>query len=133
MYFLVHEKLERERVYGPGHFASSQTSLLRKIDGSAPPPSTMKPLLASASTKMNGRSPQPSQSDQAPPGHVPEADSVVRKGRPCVSRWARSRTHAARDRGRVHTPHPSAPSPGVETNRHRPCLFASRPDPDASH
>jgi len=34
MYFLAREKLERERVYGPGHFASSQLS----IQESAPPP-----------------------------------------------------------------------------------------------
>ena len=30
MYFLAREKLERERVYGPGHFASSQLSLLQR-------------------------------------------------------------------------------------------------------
>ncbi|KAH8105676.1 hypothetical protein DFH11DRAFT_1639345, partial [Phellopilus nigrolimitatus] len=35
MYFLALEKLEHERVYGPGHFASSQMSLLGKDDGPA--------------------------------------------------------------------------------------------------
>ena len=44
MYFLAREKLERERVYGPGHFASSQMSLLGKEDGPPPPPSAMKPI-----------------------------------------------------------------------------------------
>ncbi|KAH8106587.1 hypothetical protein DFH11DRAFT_1732746 [Phellopilus nigrolimitatus] len=63
MYFLALEKLERERVYGPGHFASSQTSLLGKDDGPTPPPSALNPLPASATAKTNGRSSQPPQLD----------------------------------------------------------------------
>ncbi|KAH8105686.1 hypothetical protein DFH11DRAFT_1882872 [Phellopilus nigrolimitatus] len=47
MYFLAHEKFKHECVCGPGHFASSQMSLLGKDDGPAPPPSALKPLLAS--------------------------------------------------------------------------------------
>ncbi|KAI5118733.1 hypothetical protein M0805_000063 [Coniferiporia weirii] len=60
MYFLAREKLERERVYGPGHFASSQMSLLGRESGTAPPPSAMKPLPSSA-LKMNGRTQQQNQ------------------------------------------------------------------------
>ena len=53
IYFLAREKMERERVYGPGHFASSQLSLestnradlVQSTDGPpAPPPTSTKPL-----------------------------------------------------------------------------------------
>ncbi|KDQ50321.1 hypothetical protein JAAARDRAFT_42206 [Jaapia argillacea MUCL 33604] len=55
MYFLAREKLERERVYGPGHFASSQVSVdgVRPAPGSeapVPPPITSKPLSQPAVT-----------------------------------------------------------------------------------
>ena len=51
MYYLAREKLERERVYGPGIFASSQLSIQENaaaaeptpIDTSAPPSSYVKP------------------------------------------------------------------------------------------
>ncbi|KAH8115539.1 hypothetical protein DFH11DRAFT_1725782 [Phellopilus nigrolimitatus] len=59
MHFLALEKLERERVYGHGHLASSQMPLLGKDDGLAPPPSALNPLPASANAKTNGRSSQP--------------------------------------------------------------------------
>jgi hypothetical protein len=36
IYYLVREKMERERVYGPGHFASSDMSLPTSADLSAP-------------------------------------------------------------------------------------------------
>jgi hypothetical protein len=54
MYFLAREKMERERVYGPGHFASSQLSLYpppvtqhlatRADEVSAPPTASVKQL-----------------------------------------------------------------------------------------
>ncbi|KZT30084.1 Pkinase-domain-containing protein [Neolentinus lepideus HHB14362 ss-1] len=50
MYYLAREKLERERVYGPGHFASSQVSLeASQVTSAAPetpaPPTSAKILL----------------------------------------------------------------------------------------
>jgi hypothetical protein len=45
MYFLAREKMERERVYGPGHFASSQLSITSGDDAPQPlqpPPSAAK-------------------------------------------------------------------------------------------
>lgn len=48
IYFLAREKLERERVYGPGHFASSQLSLESRAD-----PSTNEPPSAPAPTAKN--------------------------------------------------------------------------------
>ncbi|TBU46041.1 Pkinase-domain-containing protein [Dichomitus squalens] len=51
IYFLVREKMEREKVYGPGHFASSQLSLeassrpdATAVDAPAPPPTSAKML-----------------------------------------------------------------------------------------
>ncbi|EGN97581.1 hypothetical protein SERLA73DRAFT_92742 [Serpula lacrymans var. lacrymans S7.3] len=51
MYYLAREKLERERVYGPGHFASSQLSLQSNVPGgpsadeaNGPPPYPTKAL-----------------------------------------------------------------------------------------
>lgn len=51
IYFLVREKMEREKVYGPGQFASSQLSLessarpdASAIDVPAPPPASAKQL-----------------------------------------------------------------------------------------
>ncbi|OSC98564.1 Pkinase-domain-containing protein [Trametes coccinea BRFM310] len=51
IYFLVREKMEREKVYGPGHFASSQLSLESSSrqdtltgDPSAPPTTSAKQL-----------------------------------------------------------------------------------------
>ncbi|KAJ3473186.1 hypothetical protein NLI96_g13097 [Meripilus lineatus] len=56
IYFLAREKMERERVYGPGHFASSQLSLESGANGRTeghyssepppPPPSSTKPPLS---------------------------------------------------------------------------------------
>ncbi|KAI5999071.1 hypothetical protein EDD15DRAFT_130493 [Pisolithus albus] len=37
IYYLAREKMERERVYGPGHFASSQLSITNNV----PPPGTL--------------------------------------------------------------------------------------------
>lgn len=59
MYYLAREKLERERVYGPGHFASSKLSLHENAsaaeptanDTSAPPSSYVPPSQASAPKK----------------------------------------------------------------------------------
>jgi serine/threonine protein kinase KIN1/2 len=50
MYFIAQEKLEKERVYGFGHFASSQLSVLE-----APPlrPTTTKPSTATPTPKAN--------------------------------------------------------------------------------
>lgn len=59
MYFLAREKLERERVYGPGHFANSQMSLLGRDDSH--PPSSLRPLPSS----VNGKQ-QPQQQQQQP-------------------------------------------------------------------
>ncbi|TFK86947.1 Pkinase-domain-containing protein [Polyporus arcularius HHB13444] len=51
IYFLVREKMEREKVYGPGHFASSQLSLESSSrpdalasDAPVPPPTSAKQL-----------------------------------------------------------------------------------------
>ncbi|KIJ62403.1 hypothetical protein HYDPIDRAFT_114497 [Hydnomerulius pinastri MD-312] len=38
IYYLAREKLERERVYGPGHFASSQLSIQSGVPANAPTP-----------------------------------------------------------------------------------------------
>jgi serine/threonine protein kinase KIN1/2 len=43
MYYLAREKMERERVYGPGHFASSQLSLQERA-GTVPVPMTSVPM-----------------------------------------------------------------------------------------
>lgn len=43
IYYLAREKMERERVYGPGHFASSQLSITNNV----PPPGTLPPDEAS--------------------------------------------------------------------------------------
>ncbi|KAF8631661.1 hypothetical protein AX17_005062 [Amanita inopinata Kibby_2008] len=40
MYYLAREKLERERVYGPGHFANSQLSVQESAPVSAPTPAS---------------------------------------------------------------------------------------------
>ena len=55
IYYLVREKLERDRVYGPGHFASSQLSLPIEgetpsiyADGSPAPSTTLPPQASSA-------------------------------------------------------------------------------------
>ena len=45
MYYLAREKLERDRVYGPGHFASSQLSL----NPLPPPPEEVQPAPSTAS------------------------------------------------------------------------------------
>ena len=55
MYYLAREKLERDRVYGAGHFASSQLSVNppQRAPEEAPPPSTSKqsiPVTVPAST-----------------------------------------------------------------------------------
>ncbi|KAI0354421.1 Pkinase-domain-containing protein [Trametes cingulata] len=51
IYFLVREKMEREKVYGPGHFASSQLSLetssrpdAHAVDSAVPPTTPAKQL-----------------------------------------------------------------------------------------
>lgn len=60
IYFLSREKMERERVYGPGHFASSQLSLESRVDPSsstdppAAPPPTAKNLSQPVIPKNNG-------------------------------------------------------------------------------
>ncbi|KAK7682029.1 hypothetical protein QCA50_014993 [Cerrena zonata] len=56
IYFLAREKMERERVYGPGHFASSQLSLESRVDPSAtttesPAVPTIKSLAQPACTQ----------------------------------------------------------------------------------
>ncbi|EPQ53024.1 Pkinase-domain-containing protein [Gloeophyllum trabeum ATCC 11539] len=59
MYYLAREKLERERVYGPGHFASSQISLETSQaaspgpDAPAPPPSSAKAVSQPAVPKKD--------------------------------------------------------------------------------
>ena len=58
MYYLAREKLERERVYGPGHFASSQISIQSGAVPNAPAiDEAAVPAKASQPTK---REPQPS-------------------------------------------------------------------------
>ena len=62
MYYLAREKLERERVYGPGVFASSQLSIQgdpsaaepAATDASAPPSSYVKPAQLSPHKKDHG-------------------------------------------------------------------------------
>ncbi|KAH7920346.1 Pkinase-domain-containing protein [Leucogyrophana mollusca] len=59
MYYLAREKLERERVYGPGHFASSQLSIASNApptaaavdEATAPPPYATKVLSQPAPVK----------------------------------------------------------------------------------
>ncbi|KZS95338.1 Pkinase-domain-containing protein [Sistotremastrum niveocremeum HHB9708] len=51
IYFLVREKRERERVYGPGHFASSQLSLEDTNVSSGP---AANPPPGTSSTQLNG-------------------------------------------------------------------------------
>ena len=62
IYFLVREKMERERVYGPGHFANSQLSLesnarpdavAAAAEASAPPPTSAKILSQPAVRKRD--------------------------------------------------------------------------------
>ncbi|KAI0821802.1 Pkinase-domain-containing protein [Trametes gibbosa] len=60
IYFLVREKMEREKVYGPGHFASSQLSLESSVrpdalSGDAPtaPPTSAKQLSAPSVRKRD--------------------------------------------------------------------------------
>ncbi|KAI0049113.1 Pkinase-domain-containing protein [Auriscalpium vulgare] len=49
IYYLSREKLERDKVYGPGHFASSQLSLMAHAnapdEAPAPPPTSAKPSI----------------------------------------------------------------------------------------
>lgn len=54
MYFLAREKMERERVYGPGHFASSQMSLMGRDEGRP-----TQAQMAGASSKANGKQTTP--------------------------------------------------------------------------
>ncbi|KDQ10900.1 hypothetical protein BOTBODRAFT_35841 [Botryobasidium botryosum FD-172 SS1] len=69
IYFLVREKMEREKVYGVGHFASSQTSLMGgDVEGaaaasSAAPPSAFK--TSAPATQATLQPPQPTQPPQA--------------------------------------------------------------------
>jgi hypothetical protein len=51
MYYLAREKLERERLYGPGHFASSQLSLQQEAAAVAAPPSSSAAPSADASSQ----------------------------------------------------------------------------------
>ena len=68
IYFLVREKMERERVYGPGHFANSQLSLessarpdavAAAAEASAPPPTSAKilsqPAVRKRDTAVSGK------------------------------------------------------------------------------
>ncbi|OCB89838.1 Pkinase-domain-containing protein [Sanghuangporus baumii] len=74
IYFLAREKMEREKVYGPGHFASSQMSLLGRDEvaastaTSASPPSAMKHIVGlTLPAKMNGMQQQQQQQAQQAP------------------------------------------------------------------
>ncbi|KAH9895931.1 Pkinase-domain-containing protein [Cubamyces lactineus] len=60
IYFLVREKMEREKVYGPGHFASSQLSLesssrpdALSVDAPVQPPTSAKQLSTPAVRKRD--------------------------------------------------------------------------------
>lgn len=92
IYYLVREKMERERVYGPGHFASSDMSLPTSADiyaqqqqqpaanglATAPPPvATPAPLLKSASSRLSTSSAysQPLPRLPAPASAVPSPSS----------------------------------------------------------
>ena len=80
IYFLAREKMERERVYGPGHFASSQLSLesgYRQDQGgatSAAPPTNAKTLSQPAVRKPESALPaKPDYSMPLPRLPAPEA------------------------------------------------------------
>jgi hypothetical protein len=65
MYYLSREKLERERVYGPGHFASSQLSVQdrkQSVDTSASP-SSYSPTKAFAAATITKKDPIPAKAD----------------------------------------------------------------------
>ena len=80
IYFLAREKMEREKVYGPGHFANSQMSLLGRDEASASaatsssPPSAMKHIAGITSpAKVNGKQ-QQQQAQQVPEPATSKAD-----------------------------------------------------------
>lgn len=60
IYYLVREKMERERVYGPGHFASSDMSLSTSADIYAQqPPSSMTNGASSVAAPVSSVGPAP--------------------------------------------------------------------------
>ncbi|KAF8530212.1 Pkinase-domain-containing protein [Hysterangium stoloniferum] len=83
IYYLVREKQERERVYGPGYFASSQLSLNSHIpnktsgtenfDGSAPPSAYNPPSATTTATSL------PPPSFKQPMIRPPSTESMQKK------------------------------------------------------
>ncbi|KAI0065081.1 Pkinase-domain-containing protein [Artomyces pyxidatus] len=70
MYYLAREKMERDKVYGPGHFASSQLSLQTQPPAPevapAPPPSAAKPNIHFTPTPIK-EPPQSAKADYSMP------------------------------------------------------------------
>ena len=76
IYYLAREKMERERVYGPGHFASSQLSITNAAaagspsspeDVSAPPTYSSKALTAPQITRKDQPAPVSGKADYSMP------------------------------------------------------------------